>query len=65
MKQVIREVEATIAPKAESSVEITTDSKGLPKLTVKVYHEDSVEALRQALALYALGTKELQAIITA
>jgi hypothetical protein len=65
MKQMIRSVEASIAPKAESSVEIATDAKGAAKLTVKVYSEKAGEALEQALELYKLGIaalKEWQAV---
>jgi len=40
------------APSPASSVEIATDSKGVPKPTVKVYHEDPDEAARTALRLY-------------
>ncbi len=43
----------TTAPAAPSSVEIATDSKGNPKPTVKVYHEDAAEAKRLAVELYA------------
>jgi len=39
-------------PVPYSSVEITTDSKGTPKPTVKVYHADADEAARTALRLY-------------
>lgn len=51
--EAIAGIEVTTSPPAESSVEITTDSKGVPKPTVKVYHTDPAEALRQALELYA------------
>ena len=60
MKQAVRQVEAAVAPKAESSVEIATDAKGMPKLTVKVYHEDAAVALQQAIALYMQGSGALQ-----
>jgi hypothetical protein len=49
----------TAIPGQESSVEITTDSKGLAKLSVKVYHEDPAQALTEALRLYAFGTAQL------
>jgi len=39
-------------PAPYSSVEITTDSKGIPKPTIKVYHADPDEAARTALRLY-------------
>ena len=60
MKQAIKQVEAIVAPKAESSVEISTDSKGVAKLTVKVYHEEASVALQQALLLYKQGAEALK-----
>jgi len=39
------------APRAFSSVEIAVDSKGNVKPAVKVYHEDPVQAFKQAKAL--------------
>ena len=51
----------TKAPSAASSVEIATDSKGNPKPTVKVYHEDAAEAKRLACELYAEILEALQA----
>ncbi len=50
----------TQAPAAASSVEIATDSKGNPKPTVKVYHEDPVEAKALACQLYAEILETLQ-----
>lgn len=44
--------QATATDKQESSVEITTDAKGVPKCTVKIYHTDPAIALEQALAHY-------------
>ena len=49
----------TITPDQASSVEIATDSKGTPKLTVKIYHEQPEEAARQALDLYRRLTAAL------
>ena len=47
-------VERTVSvePAPASSVEITTDGKGQPKPTIKVYDEDPHEALAVALTLY-------------
>ncbi|MCZ6873089.1 MAG: hypothetical protein O7G88_06110 [bacterium] len=53
----------TTAPAAASSVEIATDSKGNPKPTVKVYHDDPAEAKRLACELYAEILEALQASI--
>lgn len=52
-------MEILTAPPQESSVEITTDAKGMAKPTVKVYHTDPEEALRQALALYRQARQAL------
>ncbi len=41
-----------VEPAPASSVEIATDSKGQPKPTVKVYHEDPQQAFAVALELY-------------
>ncbi|GIX48730.1 MAG: hypothetical protein KatS3mg131_2941 [Candidatus Tectimicrobiota bacterium] len=41
-----------VAPAPASSVEITTDAQGIPKPTVKVWHEDPAQALEIALRLY-------------
>jgi hypothetical protein len=43
----------TTTPAPAASVEIATDSKGNPKPTVKVYHDDPAEAKRLACQLYA------------
>lgn len=50
----------TTTPLPASSVEIATDSKGNPKPTVKVYHEDPEEASRQAHQLYTKLVERLQ-----
>lgn len=50
----------TQTPMPASSVEIATDSKGNPKPTVKVYHDDPAEAKRVACALYAEIVETLQ-----
>lgn len=50
----------TTAPLPASSVEIATDSKGNPKPTVKVYHNDPAEAKRLACELYAETVVTLQ-----
>jgi len=52
-------MEVVTTQPAESSVEIATDAKGVPKPTVKVYHTDPTEALRQALDLYCQARKAL------
>jgi hypothetical protein len=49
----IIELAVTQTPMPASSVEIATDSKGNPKPTVKVYHDDPAEAKRMACELYA------------
>ena len=54
-------VAVTTTPAPASSVEISTDSKGNPKPTVKVYHDDPTEAKRLACALYAEILEALQA----
>ncbi len=51
----------TTAPLPASSVEIATDSKGDPKPTVKVYHEDPAEAKRLACELYSEIVEAVQA----
>ena len=51
----------TTTPAPASSVEIATDSKGNPKPTVKVYHDDPAEAKRLACMLYAEIIESLQA----
>lgn len=47
------ETRVETAPRAYSSVEISVDSKGNVKPSVKVYHEDPAEALKQAKVLMA------------
>lgn len=42
----------TIEPGQESSVEITQNSKGEPRITVKVYHSEIEQAMQAALAAY-------------
>ena len=42
----------TQTPMPASSVEIATDSKGNPKPTVKVYHDDPDEAAAEAVRIY-------------
>ena len=51
----------TNTPAPASSVEIATDSKGNPKPTVKVYHDDPIEAKALACQLYAEILEALQA----
>lgn len=53
----------TQTPMPASSVEIATDSKGNPKPTVKVYHDDPQEAKRLACRLYAEIIEALQAAV--
>lgn len=50
----------TVTPSPESSVEIATDAKGQPKLTVKVYHADPAAALATAVQLYREGRGALE-----
>jgi hypothetical protein len=50
----------TIMPKSESSVEISTNSKGEAQLTIKIYAEDPREALDTALRLYEMGQNHLR-----
>jgi hypothetical protein len=50
----------TITPDPASSVEISTNSKGFPQVTVKVYREDPEEAAQDALALYRRLTAALE-----
>jgi hypothetical protein len=44
--------ESTVMPGQESSVEITQNSSGKPRLTVKVYDADPDVALEKAILLY-------------
>lgn len=44
----------------ESSIEIKEDTKGCPRLTVKVYHSDADFALDKAIELYENGQKRLE-----
>lgn len=52
----------TTIPKAESSVEVTTNSKGEAQLTVKVYSEDVKIALATCLAMYEEGLLQIEVI---
>lgn len=57
--QVLQSTVSTV-PQAESSVEITTNSKGEQQLTVKVYHEDVKVALSTCLSMYEDGLVEIE-----
>lgn len=52
----------TVSPSPESSVEISTNSKGEPQLTVKVYAKAAHDALVVAMSLYESGLIELEKI---
>ena len=49
----------TVSSPPVSSVEISTNAKGMPQLTVKVYCEDPEVAKNTAIRLYLEGVAEL------
>lgn len=51
--------ETTVMPGQESSVEITQNAKGQPRLTVKVYDAEPFAALEKAIMLYDKGLEML------